>query len=123
MTPYQLDRAVSEQQEAARHAGDREACLVAYWDSWTSRADCWVYTAASLGIPVDYCDPTSGIWSVPEDVCWQCWKPIEGPVTRLMVNAECRHYHPECLSSHDSQLREGEHTSWSCRSTIPHYVA
>lgn len=122
MTPSHLDQRVTAQQNAARHSGDREACRVAYWDAWTSRFDWWIYQAAYIGIPLEFCDPTTGMWSVPEDICWQCWKPVEGPVVRLMVNAECRHYHPDCRLGHDSLLRAGEHTSWSCRSTLPHYV-
>jgi hypothetical protein len=122
MTPSQLDQYVTAQQNAVRDAGNRESCRVAYWDARTSRADHWIYTAAWIGIPVEYCDPTHGIWHVPEDICWACWKPIEGPVVREMCNAECRHYHPACRSGHDSRLWEGEHC-WSCKSLIPCYVA
>jgi len=122
MTPSQLDQYVTAQQHAARYAGDREACLVAYWDSWTSRFDHWIYRAAYIGIPLEYCDSTTGMWSVPEDICWKCWTPIDGPVVRDMCNAECRHYHPDCRPGHGSRLWEGEHC-FSCPSTIACYVA
>lgn len=122
MTPSQLDQSVTAKQHAARYAGDREACLVAYWDAWTSRFDHWIYRAAYIGIPLEYCDPTTGMWTVPEDMCWKCWQPVEGPVVREMCNAECRHYHPACRPGHDSRLWEGKHC-FSCPSTIACYVA
>lgn len=117
--PYRLDRHVSDLQEAARQAGDR----VAYADAWTARADSWAYLAASIGIPTEYLHPTFGHWTVPEDICWTCWKPIEGPVVTVGVNAECRHHHPACQPGHDTLLRDGVHGRPACDSNIPHYEA
>lgn len=117
---YRLDRHVSDLQEAARQSGDR----VAYADAWTARADASAYLAATIGIPTEYLHPTFGNWNVPEDVCWGCWKPIEGPVVALGVNAECRHYHPHCQTDADfGQLWEGEHGRPACKSRLPHYNA
>jgi hypothetical protein len=122
MTPSQLNVSVTAQQNAARFAGDRDACMAALADSWTSRADWWIYQAAWIGIPLKYVDPTFGRWSVPEDMCWSCWKPVEGPLVREMCNAECRHYHPACRPGHDTHLWDGEHC-WNCTSRIPCYYA
>lgn len=120
MASERVDRWVSDQQEAARQNGDR----VAYADAWTSRADAWTYRAVSIGIPLDYIDPTFGTWDIPENICWACWKPIEGPVVTLGVNAECRHHHPACYLSADfGRLYEGIHGRPACSSELPYYYA
>jgi len=89
-------------------------------DAWTSRFDATAYTAASLGVPDDYIDGTTGRWSVPEEVCWGCWQRIEPPIVRLIANADCRHYHPRCLRE-AAFVHTGRHLR-SCGSRLPFYA-
>ncbi|MFI2349759.1 hypothetical protein ACH492_22430 [Streptomyces sp. NPDC019443] len=117
ISPANLGRRISDQQDAARMSGDR----VLWEDAWTSLADCRIYTAAWLGIPWEYVDPSLGHWLVPEDVCWSCWKQIEGLVVVIGVNADCRHHHSSCWPDHDPQVRDGVHGRPACQSRLPHY--
>ncbi|MGW5711576.1 hypothetical protein [Streptomyces olivaceus] len=118
--PANLFRRLAGQLDDARQAGDRAT----YADLRTSWADIQAYQAAQLGIPTEYLDSTSGLWTVAEDVCWGCWKPIEGPVVALGVNAECRHYHPHCQTGADfGRLWDGEHGRPACKSRLPYYNA
>lgn len=125
--PANLRYPVAARLDAARWAGDR----VAYADALTSLADLRIYEAAYHGVPLDYVDPSSGWWSVPENICRTCWDVVAGPVVALGCEGWCLHYHPDCRPRYadlpprplDILYPAGrQHPRRSCRSQLPHYV-